>query len=89
MLTRQFVSILCRRPRDEYTSDRSYYKVDAGLTDIRTDIPKDVLEVSLSDNMIRNITANSFSGLSECVILNFQRNRISEVEPGAFNGLGI
>ena len=81
MLTQQLISILCQRPRDEYTSDRTYYKVDVGLTDIPTDIPKDALEVYLSDNRIRNITANTFFGLFECVLLNLKYNRISHVDP--------
>ena len=88
LLTRQYVLIVCPLARDEYTSDRKYYKDFLRLTAIPTNIPKDAVQVYLRHNMVSNIKVNAFSGLSECTLLDLQNNLISEVEPGAFNGLG-
>ena len=88
MMTQQLGSNLCQQPRDEYTVDRKYYNVSQGLTEIPTNIPEDAVEVYIGGNAIDTLKANAFSGLSACIILELDDNEISEVEPGAFNGLG-
>ena len=46
---------------NEYTSDRKYYSVFQGLTDIPTDIPAHALEVYIRGNTIDKIKADTFS----------------------------
>ena len=87
MLSQKFKSNLCREPRDEYTSDREYYKLDQNLTEIPDDIPADALKVDIAYNDITTVRANVFSHLSQCTSLSLGINGISEIEPGAFNGL--
>ena len=80
-------STLSQFARDEYTSDREYYKTYLYLTEVPTDIPADALEVHLDRNEINKINANAFWHLSQCRELELSSNVISNVEPGAFNGL--
>ena len=88
MLTQQYKTTLSQSAtRDEYTSDRKYHKVNQNLTSIPTDIPTDALEVYIQDNTIQKIEANAFSILPQCEKLHLERNKINEVEPGAWNGL--
>ena len=57
-----------------------------GVTEIPTDIPPDVVEVDIYSNKITTFEANTFSQLSLCTHLLLGPS-ISEIEPGAFNGL--
>ena len=87
LLTQQYKSTIGQDPRNEYTSDRKYYKVSLGLTAIPSDIPTDALSVAIENNRISKIESNVFYQLSECTSLGLSSNQISEVKPGAFNGL--
>ena len=91
VLTQHFYLTLCQRdtPRSEYTSDRKYYNVSQGLTDIPAGIPSDALQVTVTFNPITKIRTNAFSELTECRELNLWRNEISEIESGSFNGLQV
>ena len=74
---------------DEWFIDveRTYYKINEGLTSIPTDIPADALEVYLYHNCITRIEANVLSHLSVCKHLELNNNEITDIEPRAFNGL--
>ena len=86
MLTQQCELSFCL-PRDEYTSDRNYYKINRNLTEIPDDIPTDALKVYISYNNIVTVRANTFTQLVQCTELRLANNGISVVEPEAFNGL--
>ena len=79
MLTHQYESVVGQ-------SDERYSKFDDGLTEIPTNIPPGVLHVIIYSRQITTIKANAFSQLSQCTYLRVGYN-ISEIEPGAFNGL--
>ena len=90
MLTKLYTLTLGHRhdsPRDEYSANRKYYQINLNLTQVPTDIPADALKVVIVFNRITNVKTNVFSQLTQCTVLDVQRNLISEVEPGAFNGL--
>ena len=90
LLTQLYNSVdaqLPLQPRDEYTVDREYYKVNLGLTSIPTDIPADVVRVNIDWNSITRIPANIFSQLRRCEELDLDENKINQIEAGAFNGL--
>ena len=57
------------------------------LTEIPNDIPADALKVFIGFNDITKVKANAFAHLSQCRYLNLRATLISEIEPGAFNGL--
>ena len=79
MLTHQCEPVVCQ-------SGERYSKWDDALTEIPTDIPRDAVEVVISSKQITTIRANAFLHLSQCMLLDVRAN-ISEIEPGAFNGL--
>ena len=88
MLTHQQWLPFCQGySRDEYTSEKIYFKEGLGLTNIPTDIPLDALQVYLRNNRFTILEANIFSNLSQCSSLRLYGNEISEIKPGAFNGL--
>ena len=88
LVTQHFCFHLCQfDQRDEYTADKKYFKVQQWLTSIPTDIPSDAREVWLTFNRITEIQANIFVHLTQCTKLGLSLNQISNVEPGAFNGL--
>ena len=90
LLTQQCALIGCQPPplpRDEYTDNRLYYKVNVNLTEIPTDIPREAVNVDLQYNYITHIPGNVFSHLDQCEILSLIANQISTIEQGAFNGL--
>ena len=89
MLTQQYISADPPPPRDEYTSDRKYYKVSLELTAIPTDIPDDALVVNITYNNITTIEADVFAKLSQCRQLYLDHNQISSIETRAFNGLKV
>ena len=87
-MTEKFKLNLCQRePRDEYTADRVYRKWNQNLTEIPNDIPADALKIDIADNDITTVRANVFAHLTQCKSLHLGTNGISEIEPGAFNGL--
>ncbi len=75
------------QPRNEFTSDLSFFKTEMGLKEIPKNIPHNAVEVLLSGNHITRLQADDFSRLFYCKSLSLSRNLISEIEPGAFNGL--
>ena len=87
LMTQQYRISLCVEPRDEYTADRTYYKVKQDLASIPIDIPIDAVGIFIESNLITKIQANLFHQLSQCTILSLRDNQIDEVEAGAFNGL--
>ncbi|XP_054623703.1 leucine-rich repeat-containing protein 3B [Dunckerocampus dactyliophorus] len=58
------------------------------LTEIPQDIPNDTRRVYLDFNLLTSVPANAFIGLSHLVELDLSHNDISQLEPGAFRGLG-
>ena len=74
-------------PRDEFTTDRKYYKIRQELTEIPSDIPANAVWVYITHNSITKVEANGFSRLSNCIRLYLNNNHIKEVESGSFNGL--
>ena len=87
-MTEKFKLNLCQgAPRDEYTADREYWKWNQNLKEIPNDIPADALKVDIAFNDITTVRANVFAHLTQCKILHLGTNGISEIEPGAFNGL--
>ena len=78
MVTQQCGFTLCQK---------EYFKRHQGLTEVPTDIPPDVISVDIRYNGISKIKQNAFSQLSQCRTLIMYGNGLSEVEPGAFNGL--
>ena len=93
MLTHQYKVTLCQGynrdeypPKHEYVG-RTYKHIFADLPAVPNDIPADALQVNIGRNRITRLEANAFSHLSECTSLHMIYNQISEVEPGAFNGL--
>ena len=86
LLTQQYKLAIGQNTRDEYTSDRKYYKEDQGLTEIPTDIPAEALEVHIAFIHFTKIEANMFANLSQCTFFSLGYNKISDIEPGAFNG---
>ena len=93
LLTQQYESTLSQGyNRDEYPPKHEYvngiYKhIFADLTAVPTDIPADAVGVDIGRNRITRLEVNAFSHLSQCTSLQMLYNQISEVEPGAFNGL--
>ena len=79
MLIHQCEPVVCQ-------SGVSYAKWDDALTEIPIDIPREAVKVAISSNQITTIKANTFLHLSQCTQLELRAN-ISEIEPGAFNGL--
>ena len=57
------------------------------LSVLPVDVPTDALVVNLYGRKITKIKANVFAQLSRCWRLRLDYNLISEIEPGAFNGL--
>ena len=64
----------------------AYYKADDELTEIPTNIPSEAVVVTIVSRQITTVESNSFIQLSQCTHLHLGSN-ISEIEPGAFNGL--
>ncbi|XP_061613345.1 leucine-rich repeat-containing protein 3B [Phyllopteryx taeniolatus] len=58
------------------------------LTEIPQDIPNDTRRVYLDFNLLTSIPANAFAGLSHLLELDLSHNDISQLQPGAFRGLG-
>ena len=87
MLTPLHEASLSQFGRDEYTSDRKYYKVNLMLTEVPSGIPADAVEVHIERNNISRVEANAFSQLSLCQVLDLTGNEISVVELSAFDGL--
>ena len=79
MLTQQYKLTLGQ-------SGETYYWFWDGLIEIPNDIPPDAIEVKIYSNQITTVKANVFLQLSLCARLHVGTN-ISEIEPGAFNGL--
>lgn len=58
------------------------------LTEIPQDIPNDTRRVYLDFNLITSIPTNAFAGLPHLVELDLSHNELSQLEAGAFRGLG-
>lgn len=58
------------------------------LTEIPQDIPNDTQRVYLDFNLLTTVPANAFAGLPYLVELDLSHNELSQLEPGAFKGLG-
>lgn len=58
------------------------------LTQIPQDIPNDTRRVYLDFNLFTTVPANAFAGLPHLVELDLSHNEISQLEQGAFRGLG-
>lgn len=58
------------------------------LTEIPQDIPNDTRRVYLDFNLLTTVPTNAFAGLTQLVELDLSHNELSELEPGAFRGLG-
>uniref|UniRef100_A0A3Q3VW29 LRRNT domain-containing protein n=1 Tax=Mola mola TaxID=94237 RepID=A0A3Q3VW29_MOLML len=58
------------------------------LTEIPQDFPNDTRHVFLDFNLFTTVPANAFAGLPHLVELDLSHNELSQLEPGAFRGLG-
>lgn len=58
------------------------------LTEIPEDIPNDTQHVYLDFNLLTAVPTNAFASLTHLVELDLSHNEISQLEPGAFRGLG-
>lgn len=58
------------------------------LTEIPQDIPNDTQRIYLDFNLFTTIPVNAFAGLHRLVELDLSHNELSQLEPGAFRGLG-
>ncbi|XP_038152718.1 leucine-rich repeat-containing protein 3B [Cyprinodon tularosa] len=58
------------------------------LTEIPEDIPNDTQHVYLDFNLLTAVPTNAFAGLTQLVELDLSHNEISQLEHGAFRGLG-
>lgn len=58
------------------------------LTEIPQDIPNDTWRVYLDFNHLTTVPANAFADLPHLVELDLSHNELSQLEPGAFRGLG-
>ncbi|XP_034049862.1 leucine-rich repeat-containing protein 3B [Thalassophryne amazonica] len=58
------------------------------LTEIPQDIPNDTRRAYLDFNLFTTVPANAFAGLPHLVELDLSHNELSQLEPGAFRGLG-
>ena len=76
MLTQQYRLIVGQ-------SGETYYKHDDQLTEIPTNIPSDVVEVTILSQQITTVKANAFVQLSQCTHLRLGY-KISQIEPGVF-----
>ncbi len=73
--------------RNEYTSDRKYFRNYWNLTEIPVDIPAEAEHVQLIYNAITHIPLGVFKHLSQCVYLNLRANQISIIKPEMFTRL--
>ena len=92
VLTQHYNSILSAPAiatrRVFFNSRNRYYQFEAsGSTEIPADIPHNAFNVYIKYNRIPKIKANTFSQLRQCTTVEMLYNWVSEVEPGAFNGL--
>ena len=74
--------------RDEYTNEKYYYKIASGLTAIPDTIPQEAKKIDISSNEITIISENAFADNPDCPCLYMNNNSISQIESGAFSGLG-
>ncbi|XP_078135518.1 leucine-rich repeat-containing protein 3B [Sander vitreus] len=58
------------------------------LTEIPQDIPNDTQRIYLDFNLFTTVPTNAFTGLPYLVELDLSHNELSQLEPGAFRGLG-
>nr|XP_020461808.1 leucine-rich repeat-containing protein 3B-like [Monopterus albus] len=58
------------------------------LTEIPEDIPNDTQRIYLDFNLFTKVPTNAFVGLPHLVELDLSHNELSQLEPGAFRGLG-
>ncbi|KAF6728401.1 Leucine-rich repeat-containing protein 3B [Oryzias melastigma] len=58
------------------------------LTEIPLDIPNDTQRIYLDFNLLTSVPTNAFGGLSHLVELDISHNELTQLEPGAFRGLG-
>ncbi|XP_056153432.1 leucine-rich repeat-containing protein 3B [Lampris incognitus] len=58
------------------------------LTEIPQDIPNDTRRIYLDFNLLTAVPANAFASLPLLVELDLSHNELSQLEPGAFRGLG-
>ena len=61
--------------------------IDRQLPNIPVDIPLSVQELYLDKNHLTHLPADSFSGLTNLVVLSLTENYIAGIDPGTFNGL--
>ena len=66
---------------------QEYWRRNAGLTEVPTDIPADIKVVHLLNNPITMIPNGVFSQLSQCKGIYLHKNRISVIEQTGFKGL--
>lgn len=59
-----------------------------GLTEIPRDFPNDTRRIYLDFNHFTRVPADAFAGLPHLTELDLSHNEISQLEPGAFRGLG-
>lgn len=58
------------------------------LTEIPQDIPNDTRRIYLDFNLFTTVPMNAFAGLPQLVELDLSHNELSQLETGAFKGLG-
>ncbi|KAM3836050.1 leucine-rich repeat-containing protein 3B-like [Diretmus argenteus] len=58
------------------------------LTEIPQDLPNDTQHIYLDSNLFTTVPTNAFAGLPLLVELDLSHNELSQLEPGAFRGLG-
>ena len=73
--------------RDEFTTNREFYRSGAGLTNVPGDIPEDAVEVDLTHNRIEILPPNAFSHFLICLELRLGFNKIWSIGNQTFNGL--
>ncbi len=76
-----------RECRNEYTSDRRFYRIFWGLTEVPSDIPAEALMVDLYKNAITSIPTGVFNHLTQCTYLRLGSNQIASVPEAAFQGM--
>ena len=73
--------------RDEFTTNREFFRSGVGLTNVPDDIPEDAVEVDLTHNRIEILLPNAFSHFLVCLELRLGFNKIWSIENQTFNGL--
>ena len=59
----------------------------SGLSRVPSDIPRDIIHISLDHNMISDVTGSPFTNNTKCTILSLDYNRLKEVRASYWIGL--